>query len=436
MVMPIQSLMNMETMLYGGAGLNSNAPSMLNNYVGRMYSDTASYNSPYSNFGYNPSFTGYQNFGSLGAGAMQPSAGNSVFEGLSNKDEKALINSYAKGLEPSGSLLGSAAGAAGFGVVTKPRIWLHPFSAASSIGKLKETGLFSTLATSGSKLSNLWADAATNNVVREAYGTMHKATQNGNKLFGIFHTKYTESELKAINKLMEDAIAKGDAQSIANATAQIDYAYSKTNTLKKLWGNITGNKSQSVTEALSDTSAKAVTDAASKIAKGTPKTYWETVKSGCGIKGGLFMFGIEMLMNIGKIRTAFSKDGKTGAKQVGQSVFKAAGNTAGWMLGESFGTWACAKAFAKAGSKINPVWGTAIGALAGMVCGMVGCFISGKVTKAIVGEDVANKVEAEKLSQTQDGQIQLLQSAYEKVQKGQADPATVMAVQKVLNSYA
>ena len=117
---------------------------------------------------------------------------------------------------------------------------------------------------------------------------------------------------------------------------------------------------------------------------------------------------IDLILGLGNIKEAFSKDNKTGMKQVGQTLVKGAGSAAGWAAGEALGVWASAALCAKIGTAISPGLGTAIGGVLGMVGGGIGMWLTGKLTKAAVGQDVAEKVKLDKMKQTPEGQVELL----------------------------
>ena len=145
MVAPISSLSNMEMQLYGGQSYNASAPSYYNNYCG-----TSAYNnSMYAN----PIFNGYNmgvpqqygtNFGQtipqtymnqsvqsaqVGQQQAQP---ETIFQGLTQSEQQALMNTYRKGLEPAEKLaLGS--GVAMQTIMMNPRIVAHPINTASNI---------------------------------------------------------------------------------------------------------------------------------------------------------------------------------------------------------------------------------------------------------------------------------------------------------------
>ena len=124
-------------------------------------------------------------------------------------------------------------------------------------------------------------------------------------------------------------------------------------------------------------------------------------------------------------------------KQLGQTTVKGIGAAAGWTLGEAAGKWAFAKLGAKIGSKIHPLLGTIIGGAIGFVGGSLGMCIAGKGTKALVGQDVADDIEAKKLAQSQEGQVQLLQNTMQRIQAGEkVSPEAQMAVQKLMTQMA
>ena len=113
----INSLANMELMLYGGkAGLNSACPSFLNGYRGNvgMYNNfMGMYNNPYTspnNFGFNPTFQGGSIYDSFTPSYGQQQTGNNVGFGASEADLNVLGDYYLKGLSPSESLMGAATG--------------------------------------------------------------------------------------------------------------------------------------------------------------------------------------------------------------------------------------------------------------------------------------------------------------------------------------
>jgi hypothetical protein len=148
---------------------------------------------------------------------------------------------------------------------------------------------------------------------------------------------------------------------------------------------------------------------------------------------GFMLF--ETVFNIGKIMTAFQKDTKTGVEQACQSAGKAAIGTAGWCLGRAAGALLGAKVGASLGIAGGPL-GAAAGALIGFTVGSIGMWAGHKLGNLLLGHDVADKVEAQNMAKTQEGQTELLQFAMQKAQEGKADVRTNQIVYKALNAYA
>ena len=81
--------------------------------------------------------------------------------------------------------------------------------------------------------------------------------------------------------------------------------------------------------------------------------------------------------------------------------------------------------------------GTIVGSVIGIIGGSLGMWLAGKATKAVVGEDVSNKIEAENKAKTEEGKIELLQHTIEKIQSGEKVPPQVQeSAMKALTYYA
>ena len=194
MVLPISQLQNMEMQLYGGFGTNVNAPSYLNNYC----------------TGYNfsmPAFNGYNyaNSSSFGqtipsnyavstqqpAQVLQQTAQNSVFQGLTKAEREAIVDYYAKNLEPSQSLMNAATlGALGTVIMTNPRIIAHPINYfTTTFGKESVVkNMFKGVKESGNPLNELWKNNSM--IMEEAYSQMHRAEARSKWKIGAFR-KYS-----------------------------------------------------------------------------------------------------------------------------------------------------------------------------------------------------------------------------------------------------
>ena len=203
MVSPINSLANMEYMLYGGAsGVNPNCPSFSNGY---MANNTSwNYQTP---FGYNNQSIwnnqydqnyGLGNVGGASTTSDAQQASQTGF-GASSRDIDTLGKYYLKGMEPSESLLGAAGGGAAFALVNNTRFIAHPFASLSSLGAVEK--MFAGVKDKKSDLGKLWSNPETNGLVRDAYHKMHK-------LEGASKWRFAPLFKKRLDKTTYDALKK------------------------------------------------------------------------------------------------------------------------------------------------------------------------------------------------------------------------------------
>ena len=468
MVSPINSLTNMEYMLYGGAsGVNPNCPSFSNGYMANR--NSWNYQMP---FGYNNQsiwnnqYGQNYDYGNLGGASATTSNTQQVSQtgfGASARDMDTLGKYYLKGMEPSESLLGAAGGGAAFALVNNTRFIAHPFASLSSVASVEK--MFADVKKDGSALNKLWSNPETSGLMRDAYHKMHKLEGASKWRFApLFKARLDEKVYNSLKAEMEEALRLGDKQKIAEAVEKIRYATgAKTGAIPRFWnslksqfgfqrGELYCGKEKTITKdsvmnALNKKVSKSNYAEQQKFADLAKKNltekaatgYGEAIKKGFksqGIKGGGFFAAMEFLMDFGKIRTAFSKDSSTGIKQLGQTSVKAAGSIIGWTVGEAVGAAAGAKIGAAVGTVFCPGLGTAIGAVAGLVGGSIGTWAMGKLTKKLVGEDVGSKVEVEKMKKTAQGQAQLLQLTAQQAQDDKKlDPKVAQALQNVISSY-
>ena len=452
----INSLANMEYMLYGGnSGLNMNCPSYLNGYVGGGMSNYVNYGNMYGNY-YNPSFYGYNNQdiftranaqsdGTGAASGTGANLSNPQFKGLSD-DLNELGDYYVKNSAPSESFIGAAVGGAAFGVMNNPRMIVHPINSIRATSAVEK--MFRPLIKDEtSALGKLWRDEAKGGyeIVSNAYSRMHKLEALNKSKLGLFRKSIKDIKgadgqkvYERLKGIMQAAIESGDAKKIAEATELLKR---ETNAMTGYvprfmrWANIDKpfvwlrKKFINPTHYEADITKvadKAVTDAGAKT------TFKQFMKHSCGIGNGLLFAGMEFAMDFNKILTAFSKDSSSGMQQLGQTAVKGAGSAIGWAVGEGIGAWAGAKLGAAAGTAIAPGVGTAIGAVAGLVGGSIGCWLLGKLTHAVVGQDVGTKVEVENMKKTKDGQYQLLTlTAQQANEDKKVSPRTLQALQNV-----
>ena len=249
---------------------------------------------------------------------------------------------------------------------------------------------------------------------------------------------------------MKDAVSQGNKEKIAEVTAKMQQAYVNDGAISRGWNGIknfvTGSDSKvkTVTEALADDAAIATKKA--DLLKDTPIAFKDCFKKAQGgIFGPLMFFGFEFIGGWSKIQAAFAKDKENeqkgestnlGWKQLGQTSVKGAGNAFGWIAGEAAGMYAFSKWGAKIGQKLGAGAGSALGRIIPLVGAGIGMCLTGKLVKTLVGRDVGDKIEAENLAKTEEGQMTMLQYAMEQAQDGkQLPPEVLSAATKIAAQY-
>lgn len=437
MVSPINSLQNMEYMLYGGAsGANGACPSYANGYM----ANRTAFNGYYQN-GVNPNYyqaardNTYVNTPKYDS-FVPSNQGSAGTFGASPADLDTLGKYYLESLNPSESLLGAAVGGAAFEILNNFRFVSNPYNSFSTLWKNDKT--FAEVRKKGSKLYELWRNPDTHKIMTDAYGRMHKLEGAAKPRIGMVKHRLDEGLYKTLKAEMEAALKSGNKEAIATATEKIRIATSeRTGWLFK--NRFWGKGGETISAKLADKAAiqTAVTkNIAEKGSKTLTQHLIHDFKGQAGL-GGLLFAGMEFVMDWGKINSAFDKDHSTGMKQLGQTSVKAAGSIIGWSAGSAVGSWAGAKLGAVAGTAICPGLGTAIGAVAGAVGGMIGCNLMGRLTHWILGDDVGSKAEVNKMKKTAQGQVQLLQLTAQQAQSDKKlDPKVAQALQNVASVYA
>ena len=459
MINPINSLMNMEMALYGGSGLSTTAPSFYNNYMGgsfgNSYQNAYGYYNNAVNYNNNLAFRGNQGYdatsfgqnipqGYSNQGGGQQSQGT-IFGALNQKQGEAIVDFYAKNLEPTQSFANAAISGTLMGAaMCNPRSVFHPINFVTSVGEVKE--MFKDVKKEGTVLNKLWKENKV--VMEEAYAQMHRATSRSKSKIGMFRKRYSAKEYQQLKGIMDSALKTGNIDEIAKATATLEHAYCNNGWFFRGWNKVKslfGKSNLATVEkglAKTDEIAKRTTELLSHNKMTIPKAF---KKAGGWV--GIAFGAIEILLNLNKIKTAKQRDAENaqrgqrtnyGAKQTKQTVLKAVSNSVGWMVGETLSIWAYAKLGASVGTAISPGLGSLIGAAIGMLGGSLGMWAAGKlINKPLIGDDVANKIEAQNMARTQEGQQELLKYTMEQAQKGKInDPTVNQALGQLLNSYA
>ena len=457
MISPIQGLTNMEMALYGGFGSNASAPSYLNNYMSQSADYSLNPFAYYPSFNgtegyypqYNPSIFGQRIPYNQGLGSNTGTE-QSSFKGLNKKEQDLLVNYYAKNLDPVESFKGALISGGIVGTLMQnPRHIAHPFNAVSMIlGKTDVKEMFKDFKTNKELWNkNHW-------VLEEAYSQMHRAEARHKKRWhNIFRQQYTTEEYNKLKGIMQEALeeakATGNVEKVAEATEKLRHAYCRNGKIYQWWNKLKvacGGKSTLATvDNMLETGAETIANN-TKTLMGYNNMTLKKAFQRAGGKLGLAFGAVEILMNWNKVTLAKQKDeenAKQGiktnyaGKQRAQTIVKGVGNAAGWMACETLGYLAFAKYGAAIGTAFGPGIGTAIGAAAGFVCGSIGMWLAGKATKAIMGEDVANKIDAEEKLKTAEGQAEMLSAITESAKDDKnLDSATAKTIQKALNAYA
>lgn len=427
MTLPISSLANMEFMLYGGASGNMNCPSYINGYKA---GNLSSYYNPYMYYGMNQTPWNTNQAQNINQANIQNSntASNSTNTTAQGSSIDTLAEYYAeKQLSPSESFSSAVISGGVMGaLMMHPRYIAHPFNSYKGLKDVKE--MFNSVKVDGSDLNKLWKENPT--VMQDAYFRMHKAASRANSKLGLFRKRYTDAEYKELKKIMQEALDSKDIQKIAEASKKLENAYISNGHIPSFFKKLRGKDVSTVAEKLADNTG--IKEGAEALIKKNGMSFLGRFKHSLGGKMAILFAGVEILTNIGKIKTAFQHDKENpngeqlGMKQLGQTTVKAVANTVGWAAGEAAGIWAATKLGATIGTAFGPGVGTVIGGIAGFVGGSIGMWLTGKATKALVGDDVANKVEAKKLAQTPEGKVQLLSLVADKAQKNEAVPQNVM----------
>ena len=455
----INNLANMEFMLYGGrSGANMNCPSMYNNYMvtpnynmfNPMFRGTNPSVSNTSVNGYNPSMNGY-NPTALAADSIftKPQAAATaaatataaVGAAATNKDLDVLADYATKVNEGGETFLGALTGGVTFAAFENPQNVKHWWNALKGV---KEADKIFDL--KNDNIKALWDNKETRELMQKAYSQTQAAYRRMEGKWPGVHswfakpfsdkkiisgTNLTEQEyVKDIIKKLETEITNGagaDKEAIAKYTEQLRASRGMDGYIPSAWNKIRNFFVGSEKYKNLDASERiAQAEQAGKIAEGT-KVLSTGAKFMKEFKGWfIFEAAIETLTKI--IPTYAEGGADAGNKQVLQSGVKAAASAGGWALGRVAGGALGAKAGAAIGTCFGPGVGTAIGTVIGFACGCVGSWLAGKGVKALMGKDESEKLAEAKMKNTQEGQAQLIQLAYQKAQEGEAPKEVVSSL--------
>ena len=469
----IYSSTNSYGMQNYGVGTNYNQYSVQNPYMNNSVFQTPT-NTQTTQITNQNNATSFQANGNNFTGGAQDSFQRTA-SGIAKHDIDILADYYKKSTKEEEANGESVAGAATTGVI--PLLFMeqaqnvkHWWNAGNAVkkadGMLKNINGFNTLRESNPQLA------------QEAYSQLHASIRNGEKKWfwhgwfqktlsndvkngEVLKTLQTglspKQQIEFLQNELKSAIESGELNKIAEATTKLKKA-------RGMDGCLTGGKWLAKTpfERLESAMEAGKNGADSVLQRETKELLKKNkvtndVLTNLGTKAGLnaaaksiwsaikkdapMWIAMDFAMDLfltKNIQTAFEKDKISGIKQVGQTTVKAAGSAVGWGVGRAVGAWAGAKLGAMIGTTcLGPGIGTAVGGLLGLVGGSVGMCLANKLTKAIVGQDVGEKIKQEKMAETQEGQIELVQYAAQQAQAGKPmDAQTMQALNNVATQFS
>ena len=445
----INNLANMEYMLYGGrSGANMNCPSVYNNYMTvpnyNMFNPMFRSVNPSMN-GYNPYtlaadsiFTRPQTAAAAGTAAAATAGAAAL-----NNDLDVLADYALKVNEGGETFFGALTGGLTFAAFENPQNVKHWWNALKGV---KEADKIFDL--KNDNIKALWDNKETREIMQRAYSQTQAAYRRmGSKWAGVHNwfakpfsdkkiisgTNLTEQEyVKDIIKKLETEITKGagaDKEAIAKYTEQLRASRGMDGYIPSAWNKIRNFFVGSEKYKNLDASER-IAKKANQINEGT-KILSAGTKFMKEFKGWfIFEAAIETLT---KIIPTYAEGGTdAGNKQIVQSGVKAAASAGGWALGRVAGGVLGAKAGAAIGTMFGPGVGTAVGAVIGFACGCVGSWLAGKGVKALIGKDESEKLAESKMKNTQEGQAQLIQLAYQKAQEGEAPKEVINSLNNII----
>lgn len=445
MTLPINSLANMEYMLYGGtSGLNSNCPSYINGYQA---------SNPYTGY-YNPqylqNYANYQNNISNpnGIAEVQNSsnaAQQTQITGMTGQNTQTPvtnsdINALTKFYEDSNSIVQKwgdiGTSALMIGAMSNSQVLKHPFN---SIKAIKVTNQIFDKANPA--IQALWQKNP--ELMQKAYGQLHAVNRMAQPKFSFvqkwFQKPITETARKDLEKIMADAIKSGDEKAILRATETLKASRGMDGYIPTAWNkvkNFFGGNAKNLTPQERILKKAADIDKAVNAPAALKPGVGGLLKQ--GLKEGKTFAIFGMLIDLPKIFSAYKNGGIDSAlTQVGQTGMRSLADGIGWTLGRAAGGAIGTKVGAAIGTAVCPGLGTAVGAALGFLGGAAGSILASKVMHALIPTDEGTKLEAQNLTKTKEGRENLLSLVAQKYEAGETIPQNVLiAANNVQNAMA
>ena len=445
MTLPINSLANMEYMLYGGtSGLNSNCPSYINGYQA---------SNPYTGY-YNPqylqNYANYQNNISNPNGiaevqnssnaAQQTQITGTTGQNTQTPVTNADINALTKFYKDSNSMVqkwGDIGTSALFiAAAENSQVLKHPFN---SIRAIKATNMI--FDKSNTAIQALWQKNP--QLMQRAYGQLHAVNRMAQPKFSFvqkwFQKPITETARKDLEKIMADAIKSGDEKAILRATETLKASRGMDGYIPTAWNkvkNFFGGNAKNLTPQERILKKAADIDKAVNAPAALKPGVGGLLKQ--GLKEGKTFAIFGMVMDLPKIFSAYKNGGIDSAlTQITQTGIRSVADGIGWTLGRAAGGAIGTKVGATIGTAVCPGLGTAVGAVLGFLGGAAGSILASKITHALIPTDEGTKLEAQNLTKTKEGRENLLSLVAQKYEAGETIPQNVLiAANNVQNAMA
>ncbi len=445
MTLPINSLANMEYMLYGGtSGLNSNCPSYINGYQA---------SNPYTGY-YNPqylqNYANYQNNISNPNGiaevqnssnaAQQTQITGTTGQNTQTPVTNADINALTKFYKDSNSMVqkwGDIGTSALFiAAAENSQVLKHPFN---SIRAIKATNMI--FDKSNTAIQALWQKNP--ELMQKAYGQLHAVNRMAQPKFSFvqkwFQKPITETARKDLEKIMADAIKSGDEKAILRATETLKASRGMDGYIPTAWNkvkNFFGGNAKNLTPQERILKKAADIDKAVNAPAALKPGVGGLLKQ--GLKEGKTFAIFGMVMDLPKIFSAYKNGGIDSAlTQITQTGIRSVADGIGWTLGRAAGGAIGTKVGATIGTAVCPGLGTAVGAVLGFLGGAAGSILASKITHALIPTDEGTKLEAQNLTKTKEGRENLLSLVAQKYEAGETIPQNVLiAANNVQNAMA
>lgn len=442
MVAPLNSLANMEMMLYGGTGLgfSPNCPSLINGYCASS-SAYPMVNPQIYNTMKDLAFKGVQKTKQAYEQSMQTA---SDYLKQAKQDTSQYVNEVADYVSKNNvveeSFTGALTGGLTFAAMENMLSVLHPIN---SYNAMRDTDkIFKELMEKNPQLRELWK--TDKRLMQRAYNQLYTANRNAQSKWFFskwFQKPITAGELADLQNRMTTALKSGNPDLIRRASEELQAARGMNGRIPTLIDKIMGKSPKTCAQRIAEKSLPGKDGGLSTIEKSIveQRELADLYKGSLAGKGAAFAknvfkegkgwFLFDMAFSLPKIFTAFKDGGvESGIAQTGQSALKAAGNAVGWGIGRTIGGAIGAKAGAALGTAVCPGLGTAAGAIIGFIGGCVGSWAVNKLTNWLIPEnkEEASLIAMNKMKTTPDGQVQLLQKVAQDVESGKRVPDRVI----------